>query len=455
MKLRLLVQQYEALTFQDRGFTDFWFDAGVGTGKTYVAPRYVQRQINNQPDHAIGFIGANDFDQLNMAVLPPLLSYLDELGIEWVIHKKPPASWKTDSPFPVHHNILSLSTGHQVICKPMKAKNFNIPGVQIAWWWIDEVGDVPLDAMQKLRERRRQPGCQLNGLITGTPNGFDHFTYKDYMNPGTRLAKYGFTKASTREAVEGGWITQAYYEALKAQYSLRKGLARLDGEVIDSEQLRAYESHDTNLNCKASNPFNNGLPGWADNRPVGVFCDFNPVKVCIWELGQFDHKRTHVFREIALETSRVEVMFREVLRVVGRPKYGFHFFGDASGTRLEMTSGNSAFETIRLICQKEGIPVQFTTPKANPPVVDRIECTNAALCSYSGETTFTYDEKQCEHLHLDMLRVGWDGIKLQDKGDPDRTHASDAVGYHIAIVHPVRGPSYSPIAGHSGTIHSG
>lgn len=454
VKQRVLSQQYEAFSFQDRGFTDFWFDAGVGTGKTHIASRWVHRQIVEQPPFAIGFIGANDFDQLNMAVLPPLLSYLEDLGIEWVIHKKPPASWTTHSPFPVHNNILSLSTGHQIICKPMKAKNFNIPGVQIAWWWVDEIGDVPHEAMQKIRERRRQPKCYWLGLVTGTPNGPDHFTFKDFMNPGTRLPRHGFTVASTLEGVEAGWLERSYYDGLKAQYSKRKGLVRLDGQVIDTDQLRAYESHDTDVNCTAANPFNGGQPGPSDDYPMGVFCDFNPVKRCIWELGNFDHNRTHVFDEVALETTRVEVMFREVIRRYGRWPAGFHFFGDASGTRAEMTSGNACFETIKNLCNEMKVRAQFTTPRANPHVVDRIEAVNASLNAYDGTVKLTYDEKHCPHLHLDFLRVGWDGVKLEDNNDPDRTHASDAVGYHVAAVRPVRGPSYVPIGGHgAGIIH--
>jgi hypothetical protein len=193
VKLRVLSQQYETFTFQDRGFTDFWFDAGVGTGKTFIATRWIHRQIKEQPAFALGFIGANDYDQLNMAVMAPLMAYFDEIGIGYVLHQRPPKSWpKGGYPRALpHHNILSLSTGHQFICKPMKGKRFNIPGVQIAYWWVDEVGDCPHEAMQKLRERRRQPGTYWRGLVTGTPAGFDHFTYTDYMATGTRLPRHG------------------------------------------------------------------------------------------------------------------------------------------------------------------------------------------------------------------------------------------------------------------------
>lgn len=454
MTQRMLVQQYEALTFQDRGFTDFWFNGGVGSGKTHLAARWIERQINDQPSFALGFIGANDYDQLNMAVLPPLLSYLeDACQVNHVMNKRPPAEWGGGFPRELsHRNILSLSTGHQFICKSMKDKGFNIPGVQIALWWIDEIGYVPLSAMQLIRERRRQPGTTHCGLVTGTPGGPDHFTFLNYMNQSTKLRRHGFTTAKTVEAVEAGYITRDYYELLKSQYSKRKGMARLEGEVVDSEMLRAYESHSSAQwplgNVRFGNPFNDNKPGPAKNMPLTLMCDFNAVKRCIWEIGQYDHKRTHVFDEVALETTRVEVMLNEVLRKFGRWDAGFHIFGDASGTRAEMSSGTACFEAMRMILASKGIRSSFYVQKDNPNRSDRIEAMNAALCNFGGERTLTYDEKNCPHLHLDLLRVGYDGVKLIDNGDDDRTHASDGVGYHIHKIRPVRGPSHVPISGH-------
>lgn len=450
---RMLVQQYEALTFQDRGFTDFWFDGGVGSGKTHIAPRWLERQMEEQPTWAIGFIGANDYDQLNMATLPPLLNYMGEKGVDHVMHKRPPASWKGGFPRELpHKNILSFSTGHQFICKPMKAKGFNIPGVQIWGWWIDEVGDCPLEAMQKIRERRRQPGTNHCGLVTGTPGGPDHFTFKDYMNPGTRLPRHGFTVAKTIEAVEAGYISMDYFQLLKKTYSKRKGAARLDGEVVDSEQLRAYESHSSEAypagNACLVNPFNDFKPGMNPKMPIGIFCDFNAVKKCIWVLGQYDHQRTHVEDEVALETTRVQVMMGEVFRKYGRWQAGFHFYGDASGTRDELTSGSSCFEVLRGICHIEKVRASFYTKKANPTRSDRIEAMNTSLCSYDNFRALTYNPHKAPELHLDFLRVGWDGVKLMDNGDPDRTHAGDGLGYHVEYVRPVRGPSYAPISGH-------
>jgi hypothetical protein len=448
--LRLLTQQYEALTFQDRGLTDFWFDAGVGTGKTYVASRWVYRQIREQPRHVVGFIGANEYDQLNQAVLPPLLEFLDERGIDWVIHKSPPTSWNVRSPFPRHKNILTLRTGHQFICKCLREKRFHIAGVQIGYWWIDEIGDVPEEAFQKIRERRRQPGANLLGLVTGTPGGPAHFTFRHYMNPGTRLPNHSYAKARTLDGVKAGWLPMRYYEELKATMSKRRALARLEGEVVDSEQLRAYESHDSKINCTRLNRLNGNKAGLNPNIPIGIFCDFNPVKVCIWELGQFDFTHTHVFDEVALETTRVEVMLKEVLRRYGNWPSGFHIFGDASGTRDEMSSGMACYDTIKQILSSRRIRHTVTVPRANPHVSDRIEAVNASLCAYDGSVKFTYDDQKCKHLHLDFLRVGWDGVRLQDGGDPDRTHASDGVGYHIVAIRPVRGPSYVPLAGHGG-----
>ena len=44
--LCVITQQYETFTFQDRGYTDWWFDAGAGTGKTFIACR-----LDPPPNH--------------------------------------------------------------------------------------------------------------------------------------------------------------------------------------------------------------------------------------------------------------------------------------------------------------------------------------------------------------------------------------------------------------------
>lgn len=447
----MLFQQYESLTFQDRGFTDWWYDGGVGTGKTHLATRWLYRQIQEQHPDVVGFIGANDYNQLNQAVLPPFVQYMAKQGISYVINKKPPLAWRPDNDlrWPDNKGILTLSTGHQYICKYMK-ENFNLPGIQIGYWWVDEIGYVNPVAMQLLRERRRQPGANRLGLVTGTPGGFAHFTYSDYMNPSTKLPRHGWTIAKTMEAVEAGFVPLDYYEMLAAQYSKRKALARLEGQVVDSEMLRAYESHGTAHNCTTANPFNGFKPGASVDHPIGVFCDFNPVKTCIWEIGQFNHKHTHVFDEIALETNRVEVMMFELKRRYGRWPSGFHVFGDASGGRAEMSEGKTPYLKMQQMFKAENwdVRAQFSYPKANPHIVDRIEAMNASLQAFDGTVSLTYDERKCPHLHLDFLRVGYDGVKLLDQGDDDRTHASDGVGYHISRVRPVRGPSFVPVSGH-------
>ena len=92
-----------------------------------------------------------------------------------------------------------------------------------------------------------------------------------------------------------GTSSSTDYNLLKAQYSKRKGQARLDGQVVDSEMLRAYESHDSAKNCIELNPFSE-KPGTgpAEDLPIHIMCDFNPVKRCIWELGNSDSRHTYV-----------------------------------------------------------------------------------------------------------------------------------------------------------------
>ena len=83
-------------------------------------------------------------------------------------------------------------------------------------------------------------------------------------------------------------------------------------------------------------------------------------------------------------------------------------------------------------------------PSAHAAVRDRVNATNAMICTQSEERRLYVDPK-CRQLIQDLEQVTWkedvNGNTLGelDKRDPQRTHVSDALGYLIEEEFGIRG----------------
>jgi hypothetical protein len=106
--------------------------------------------------------------------------------------------------------------------------------------------------------------------------------------------------------------------------------------------------------------------------------------------------------------------------------------------------------------QMAGVGYSIDFDPANPRVIDRVTNMNRLAKNSLGETHMTYDKQACPHFHEDVRKVGWRKTiigrgKLDDKGNPQLTHASDGVGYAVWKLLPMarRGDYIEPI--HTGS----
>ena len=86
---------------------------------------------------------------------------------------------------------------------------------------------------------------------------------------------------------------------------------------------------------------------------------------------------------------------------------------------------------------EQGIPYRQKVPKSNPLVSDRINAVNCALLDISGEK-HCYIHPRCKRLIDDLRKMQRDKYGEIDKKDRKLSHASDAVGYKIWWIRPVR-----------------
>ncbi|MBI5971422.1 MAG: hypothetical protein HY884_09750 [Deltaproteobacteria bacterium] len=164
--------------------------------------------------------------------------------------------------------------------------------------------------------------------------------------------------------------------------------------------------------------------------PVILCCDFN-VGACVWEILQTDGRAVWVVDEIVFQNTNTVEMGKEVLRRWGHPLAGFIVYGDAAGSN-RTTAGKSDYALLQGLGFKDQ-----RIKRANPLVRDRINAVNAMLENTDGAVRL-YHHPGCKMLRKDFETVVWrDGGGEVNKGDVERTHATDALGYFIESEFPL------------------
>jgi hypothetical protein len=124
------------------------------------------------------------------------------------------------------------------------------------------------------------------------------------------------------------------------------------------------------------------------------------------------------------------------------PNFFYQVFGDCSGgVGTTSNAGETDYHKISAVMAEAG--VNYTIDyfqgegRTNPKVRNRVENMNARFCNALGEIRQTYDPVNCPLFDGDIKMVGWKTTiqagrgKLDDGGDCQRTHASDAAGYAV------------------------
>ncbi len=451
---------------------------GVAIGKTYTGAHYAIWNMLERPD-TTGFVGANTYDQLSQTSLRELFYWLDEYKILWTIDCMPPDDWGGSGrkKFKSYKNVLSILhpvTKQIVHCfTRVLADGDALRGMEFSWYWLDETRDTPMNTHDVILSRLRESDY-VRGLITTTTNGHD-WSYNRFKKKADGKT-YGCLHIPTEAAVKAGIITQAYYNTLLMSYSPLLAEQELFARHVNIHSGRAYYSA-SDFNRRRRSPWGDTQPN--PDRPLIIGCDFNfSPAPCIWVVGQMgpdwevaggkDNHRDwsehlHWFGEI----SRVETPTRQMADIVLGQYPGFiHYevFGDASGgVGTTSNAGEHDYHQINQVFSEAGVSHSIDYDPRNPLVRDRVENMNAKLRNALGGFQMTYNPDGCPNLDEDFKRVGWKPNtqrgrgKLDDAGDSQRTHASDAAGYAVWKKLPPgkRGMYYEPVAGQAARLLAG
>ena len=374
--------------------------AGYGAGKTRaLCAKAVHLAAANQ-----GFIGCvleptgplirdifvNDFD-----------AFLESYNI--------PYSYRA-SPLPEY--VLHLPLGDtKILCRSFENWT-RIIGLNLAWVLADEIDTVAPSiasrAFPKILGRLRAGNIRQFGAAS-TPEGFrwmfNTFASEDALSRTDR-------KLIKMRTADNPHLPPDFIERLQANYDPNLLRAYLDGEFINLTTGTVYDRFDRAKHVVTQ------LPDYSE-EPLRIGVDFNIGNMSA-VIGIRSGKVLVIIDEIsgAHDTDALGAEIRR--RYPGHRLYGYP---DASGGNRS----TNATQTDIQILEQYGISNQ--SPKANPPVRDRVAAVQGLLENGKGEHRLKINST-CKRM-IECLELQC----YNDNGAPDKEgghdHMTDALGYLV------------------------
>lgn len=171
-------------------------------------------------------------------------------------------------------------------------------------------------------------------------------------------------------------------------------------------------------------------------KEIVVGCDFNVDPMC-WTIGHFIDDKLYVFDEVFLKDTNTPKTLDYLYNKYYNHLAGWRFYGDASSRARKTSASRSDYLIIKNDARFGSKKVYF--PERNPSIRDRIASVNRAFKNANGNIN-CYINVKCVRLLNDLKSVSYkEGTtEIEDYSGTDIGHMSDAFGYKIYRLMPVR-----------------
>jgi hypothetical protein len=187
----------------------------------------------------------------------------------------------------------------------------------------------------------------------------------------------------------------------------------------------------------AFNPEFNCPPcGHRNNMPILVGSDFNVDPMC-WVLAHRIGEDLEVFDELILHDSNTPHALNELWRRWGHHQGGWQFYGDPSSRARKTSATQSDYAHIWNDQRFQKARRTLHYPSGPAPVEDRYSAVNARLCN-ADETRRLFIDPRCTTLIEDLETCSYREGTREPAFDKDHFHASDALGYIVSRIWPIR-----------------
>jgi len=267
---------------------------------------------------------------------------------------------------------------------------------------------MPVEVAQKASEMMlaRMRSGNVNQLaVTTTPEGF-RWAYRTFVEQAAEDRT--LMRARTRD---NPYLPADYVSSLERNYPPQLVKAYLEGEFVNLVSGTVYDRFDREKHlCDVAD---------AESEPLRVGVDFNVGNMnAVVAIRSGDG--LVVVDEVVKEHD-TDALAKELLRRY--PNRRIFVYPDASGSAR---STNATRTDIQIL---ESYGMSNQSPKANPPVRDRIASVQALLENGKGEVRLKISPS-CRKL-IECLELQ----SYTDKGEPDKEsgydHMNDALGYLV------------------------
>jgi len=312
-----------------------------------------------------------------------------------------------------------------------------ITGFTVGAAWGDEPTRWKSDSFDPLND----PFIQMTGRVRDVRARLLQILLT-YTNEGdtTRVYEEMHTGASDRKLYRAPTSENKAAEDFcqRQENVLTKELAQqyLGGKAISLRGGKVYSGYDFDVNV------DNKLT-LREEIPLQIALDFNIVPGMHLEVGQY-HGDLDLFTTIhEIHGSRMDVQAAadEFVKLTKQLEWKWNnpleIFGDATGGSEWAGTGDSCYTILQQKLKSQDIPYRMRVPRSNPPVIDRTNAVNCALMDVTGKVHYKIHPR-CKRLLDDYKKLQRDKFGEIDKTDRKLSHPSDADGYRIWFLRPVR-----------------
>jgi len=382
MDLKLLPKQFEFFT--DLETKELSLLSGIGAGKSFTLMcAFIINEILAYPN-ALHCFMALSYPQLRDASIPLFESLLEQFNIQYKFNRTL-----------FEFTILGTT---KVIFRSLDTAD-KLRSVEIGSLYIEELSYADEKNFMTALGRLRDKKGSLRLRCAWTANGFDHFTYRYFIESVTDKRKY--IKMST---YENKHLPDGYIEALEAAYDPLTFRQEVLAEFVARGADRVYFTFDRERHVKE----------FTKERPRLFGMDFNVNPLTAVGIKLKDDGIIYVSHEYFLENSNTYELSQQLYDDYKK----IQVVADSTGNSRR----TSATKTDHQVLSEAGLEVARFR---NPLVKDRINHINNLL------------HKNKLVIHTDCVHVIRDLEKLKrDNREADLSHISDALGYAVWFLCP-------------------
>jgi len=366
-------------------------------GKTFVAICELMRH-------------ASDMNKNVWYVAP---SYRQAKGIVWEQLKNMLKEYKWLEQSNEAELTLRLKSGSKITLKGAENKD-GLRGVGLDFLVMDEYQDLDEELWKNVL-RPTLSDRKGKALFIGTPKGVGSFSHQMYST-----AKHTDDwDAFSFKTIDGGIVDQKELEDAKRDLDERTYQQEYESTFL-TYAGSVYYNFDRSEVVKPCS----GL----EKMQIHCGMDFNysPFSVAI---SVIQNNCVYFIDEISINESSTEQICDELKRRY--PNSRIHVYPDAAGKQRRTSAGG---RTDISILQNAGFNVHYKN--ANPPIRDRVNAVNSKLKNSQGIRSVFIDPK-CKQIikSLESLQYRENSYQVENT---ENTHMSDAVGYLIDYLYPVK-----------------